>query len=62
MKPQPALSLPQSSHRHFVRIRRGEHSGAVVTVIATELSKWFRVVMPDGSPQWLHRADVEHID
>jgi SH3-like domain-containing protein len=47
---------------HTVRITHGEHAGQVAVVVATEVAKWHRVRLADGSMAWVHRGDVEHID
>jgi SH3-like domain-containing protein len=31
-------------------------------VVATEVAKWHRVRLADGSMAWVHRGDVEHLE
>ena len=44
-----------------VRITSGEHAGRVAVVVATEVAKWHRVRLADGSLTWVHRGDVEWV-
>jgi SH3-like domain-containing protein len=55
-------SETQSGDARTVRITHGEHAGQVAVVVATEIAKWHRVRLADGSMAWVHRADVEHLE
>jgi SH3-like domain-containing protein len=60
-RPADRITAPSSPPAQFIRIVRGEHAGEVVPVLATEVAKWHRVQLADGSLAWVHRGDVEWV-